>query len=163
MIEIDRADLRRWREQAQEKVNRGVGGAALLSAVQALALLDALDEAERERDELGKAAFAAILASGEDTDGARSWADYFRPLIFPTWDVAVQRAVTRLREDLAQSDDEAEAAEAALARVRALHRVDQGTEGRAIVRCVCEERWPCPTVAALAPVTEEGDEDAAQG
>lgn len=123
------------------------------------AALAALDEAERERDVLGKAAFAAILASGEDTDGARSWADYFRPLIFPTWDVAVQQAVTRLREDLAQSDDEAEAAEAALARVRALHRVDQGTEGRAIVRCVCEERWPCPTVAALAPVTEEGDKE----
>lgn len=54
----------------------------------------------------------------------------------------------------------AEAAEATLERVRALHRVDQYTEGRAVTRCVCEEEWPCSTMAALAPVTEEGDKDA---
>lgn len=167
MTDLDRAELRQLAESALPDGPLGAytfAGTGKLRSFQsgfgpkdALALLDALDEAERERDELGKAAFAAILAAGEDTDGARSWADYFRPLKFPAWDVAVQRAVTRLREDLAQSDDEAEAAEAALARVRALHRVDQGTEGRAIVRCVCEERWPCSTIQALdgAPEPEE--------
>lgn len=56
---------------------------------------------------------------------------------------------------------ERDAALAALERVRAQHRVDQYTEGRVVTRCVCEEKWPCSTMAALAPVTEEGDRDAA--
>ena len=50
-------------------------------------------------------------------------------------------------------------AEATLERVRVQHRVDQYTEGRAVTRCVCEEEWPCSTMAALAPVTEEGDRE----
>lgn len=62
-----------------------------------------------------------------------------------------------LIEELIDLKPLAEAAEATLERVRALHRVDQYTEGRAVTRCVCEEKWPCSTLAALAPVTEEGD------
>ena len=38
-------------------------------------------EINEELEMLGRAAFAAIQTSGADLDGARTWRDYFRPLV----------------------------------------------------------------------------------
>lgn len=43
----------------------------------------------------------------------------------------------------------AEAAEAKIAAIRAQHRVDKYTEGRATKYCICEEEWPCSTFQTL--------------
>lgn len=44
---------------------------------------------------------------------------------------------------------ERDAAVAAVERVRANHQIDDYTAGHTIVRCVCEEIWPCSTIQAL--------------
>lgn len=66
---------------------------------------DALDALTDERDRLGDAAFAAILTSGEDTDGARDWRNYFRPLVSPAWSTVVEEAVARERSDVDREAD----------------------------------------------------------
>lgn len=71
---------------------------------------------------------------------------------------AIERAARRALDAYRDAIARAEAAEATLERVRVQHRVDQYTEGRAVLRCVCEEEWPCPTMAALD--TGEGNGNA---
>lgn len=211
MTEIDRAELRRLAEAAEEarKLHSFIVPTSLYQFQNAappskvLALLDALDKAERERDRalegvadqrqgiarkmadndalenevidltrerdaLGQAAFAAIVESGEDTDGAQDWQSYFRPLKYPSWVDAVRQNVTSLVEerDEAQLDEyqqrmRAEAAEATLDRIREVvsghPKCDVHPDGD-VVTCGWKRAYGS-VVAALAPVTEEGGKD----
>ncbi len=67
---------------------------------------------EAERDALGAAAFAAIVASGADTDGAETWESYFRPLRYPSWVDDVHQNVTSIREERDRAEMESLSAEA---------------------------------------------------
>ncbi|MEV8338510.1 hypothetical protein [Leucobacter sp. NPDC077196] len=72
----------------------------------------AAEKTEAERNALGAAAFAAIVASGADTDGAETWESYFRPLRYPSWVDDVHQNVTSIREERDRAEMESLSAEA---------------------------------------------------
>lgn len=108
-------------DRAEAEHRRGLRNAEFIAAANpdaVIALLDRLEVAERERDVLGKAAFAAVVASGEDVAGSETWESYFRPMTFPNRVDAVHQNVTSLREERDQSDREALTAENTLSLIR---------------------------------------------
>ena len=82
------------------------------------ALVERVQAAEAERDMLGNAAFAGYCAAGGDTDSARNWAEFFRPLTYPIWSEVVEREV---RQAIRDEENEAEN-QAGIATIRTAER-----------------------------------------
>ena len=82
------------------------------------ALVERVQAAEAERDMLGNAAFAGYCAAGGDTDSARNWAEFFRPITYPIWSEVVEREV---RQAIRDEENEAEN-QAGIATIRTAER-----------------------------------------
>lgn len=82
------------------------------------ALVERVQQAEAERDQLGNAAFAAYCAAGGDTDTARNWQEFFRPITLPAWSEVVEREV---RQAIRDEEEEAET-QAGIAAIRTAER-----------------------------------------
>lgn len=83
-------------------------------------LIARVQQAEAERDQLGNAAFAAYCAAGGDTDTARNWQEFFRPITLPAWSEVVEREV---RQAIRDEEEEAET-QAGIAAIRTAERDD---------------------------------------
>lgn len=106
-----------------------------------------------EREKLGRAAYAAYVATGADTDGARNWRELFRPLVHPSWADVLR---SEIEESIETEQDVIEA-------VLRLHATDHegfcaecrrlveygGTRGLENPEHLDKTlRWPCPTAVA---------------
>lgn len=131
-LERERDELRGWREKVLEQVrdttNLDHTGMLHSEQIPDLDFGQLIDKLKRERDE----------ARAEVESITSQW-----------------RATGRAEAD---AHRRANKAEAALERVKALHRIDPYTEGLRTTRCVCEERWPCSTIEAIHD--ETGGQDA---
>lgn len=175
MTDLDRAELRRRRDEARSETCRKrytaaeAKSLALELADGVDALLDALDEAEREADDVSTRLSEFLC---EVTGSMLSYStypvstmiqhteEYFDRIAKENHDDYCEKS-EQLEEERDAAIERAEAAEAAIERVRAKHvRQDDDDEpycGTCFKAPYGYAPWPCPTMAALAPVTEEGD------
>ncbi|MFB7798953.1 hypothetical protein [Isoptericola sp. NPDC056134] len=91
--------LIRWVQQQRRDVEIACGAEASADAWAQRA-----HAAEAERDALGEAAFAAVMNTDQDKDGAQTWEQFFRPLKRPSWRDVVKDGVQELRRDRDDSD-----------------------------------------------------------